>query len=79
MKNSNIYTKPPTEGEINTMNKKKQEIAVIGDTQIDETSLFARVVEIIETRKRRAGSFANREVTLMYWEVGRHIGSALLG
>ncbi|WP_461252124.1 PDDEXK nuclease domain-containing protein, partial [Treponema sp. R8-4-B8] len=27
----------------------------------------------------RAGMYANREVTLMYWEIGRYIGSVLLG
>jgi hypothetical protein len=60
------------------MDKKKQGIALTEDTQIDETTLFVRVVEIIENRKHRAGSFANREVTLMYWEIGRYISSFLL-
>ena len=47
--------------------------------QIDESALFTRVSEIIENRKSRAGAYANREVTMMYWEVGEHIGSVLLG
>jgi predicted nuclease of restriction endonuclease-like (RecB) superfamily len=47
-------------------------------TQIDENSLFVRVAEIIENRKQRAGSFANREVTLMYWEIGQHINTVVL-
>ena len=46
---------------------------------IDESVLFKRTCEIIETRKSRAGAYANREVTLMYWEIGRYIGSVLLG
>ncbi|MDR2561889.1 MAG: hypothetical protein LBC63_08995, partial [Holophagales bacterium] len=46
---------------------------------VDENTLFARVAEIIENRRSRAGAYANREVTLMYWEIGRHIGSVLLG
>ena len=25
-----------------------------------------------------AGAYANREVTLMYWEIGRYVGSVLL-
>ena len=45
---------------------------------IDEGSLFARVSEIIENRKARAGAYANREVTLMYWEIGQYIGSIML-
>ena len=45
---------------------------------IDERSLFSNVAHIIETRKFRAGAYANREVTLMYWEIGRHINSVVL-
>ena len=60
------------------MSKKKPETALSGEMQIDENSLFARVAEIIETRKSRAGAYANREVTLMYWEIGRHINSVVL-
>ena len=46
---------------------------------VDETALFATVAGIIETRKSRAGAYANREVTLMYWEIGRYINTVLLG
>ena len=49
------------------MAKKKQELSV----QIDEAALFRRISEIIENRKIRAGAYANREIALMYWEVGR--------
>jgi len=49
-----------------------------GELQIDENSLFDRVAEIIETRKARAGTYANCEVTLMYWEIGRYINSVVL-
>ena len=45
----------------------------------DEAALFARVAEIIENRKTRAAAYANSEVTLMYWEIGKYIGSVLLG
>jgi hypothetical protein len=40
--------------------------------------LFKRTCEIIEIRKRRAGSFANSEIILMYWEIGQYISSAIL-
>jgi hypothetical protein len=53
-------------------------IAKNGAESIDETALFTRVSEIIEARKIRAGAYANLEVTLMYWEVGRYVGSAIL-
>jgi len=56
---------------------KKQEIAS-GKIQIDENSLFQRVSAIIENRRNRAGAYANREVTLMYWEIGRYINMAVL-
>ena len=61
------------------MGKKKNEITVKEETGIDEIALFERVSAIIESRKHRAGAYANREVTLMYWEVGEHISSVLLG
>ena len=44
----------------------------------DEAALFTRVSAIIEKRKHRAAAYANREVTLMFWEVGKYIGSVLL-
>jgi len=58
---------------------KKKKSLVLKNTQIDESSLFSHVSKIIEKRKNRAGMYANREVTLMYWEIGRYIGSVLLG
>jgi len=60
------------------VSKKKQAITLPDKLQIDENSLFARVAEIIENRKTRAGVYANREVTLMYWEIGRYINSVVL-
>ena len=51
------------------MSKKKQ----VGEylPAIDEARFFERGSEIIENRKSRAGAYANREVTLMYWEIAR--------
>jgi predicted nuclease of restriction endonuclease-like (RecB) superfamily len=46
---------------------------------VDENALFERVAAIIENRKGRAAAYANSEVTLMYWEVGKYIGSVVLG
>ena len=45
---------------------------------IDETQLFERVVEIIENRKSCAAVHNNYEFTLMFWEVGRYVSSAVL-
>jgi len=61
------------------MSKRNLATAQADKLDVDETSLFARVAEIIETRKTRAGAYANREVTLMYWEIGRYINSVVLG
>jgi len=58
---------------------KKKKALSQNSTQIDESSLFTHISKIIEKRKYRAGMYANREVTLMYWEIGRYIGSVLLG
>ena len=49
------------------MSKKKNEIV-----------LFERVSSIIENRKHRAGAYANREIVLMYWELGKYINSVVL-
>jgi len=57
----------------------KRKAFSLKNTQIDENSLFTQISKIIEKRKNRAGMYANREVTLMYWEIGRYIGSVLLG
>jgi predicted nuclease of restriction endonuclease-like (RecB) superfamily len=58
----------------------KKDMAIIAGNArtIDEAALFERVASIIENRKARAGAYANREVTLMYWEVGHHVGAVLL-
>ncbi|GHV69640.1 DUF1016 domain-containing protein [Spirochaetia bacterium] len=58
---------------------KQQSKPLIDSDLIDETALFQKITEIIETRKSRAGAYANREVTLMYWEIGHFVGSVLLG
>ena len=60
------------------MSKKKNEIAIQGVTQIDETALFERVAAIIENRKFRVQAQVNREIALMYWEVGEYINSVIL-
>ena len=63
------------------MPKNKKEITKKAQptTPINETTLFRKISKIIEFRKTRAGVFANQEVTLMYWEIGRYIGTILLG
>ena len=60
------------------MKEKKNVLIAQGESHIDENQIFERVSEIIETRKYRAGMYANREVTLMYWEVGHYINSIVL-
>ena len=61
------------------MDNKKKDLAVQGEKQIDEITLFERVSSIIENRKYRAQAQVNQESILMFWEVGKHIGSILLG
>jgi len=60
------------------MSKNKKEIVLKMDKHIDETQLFECVVEIIESRKSRAAAHINHESTLMFWEVGRYVSSAIL-
>ena len=61
------------------MSKKEQELAVQRKTPIDEIALFKQVSAIIENRKLRAQVQANQESVLMFWEIGKYIGSVLLG
>ena len=58
--------------------RKTQHFIVKGEMSVDEAALFKRISEIIEGRKTRAGAYANREIILMYWEVGIHINSVVL-
>jgi len=60
------------------MSEKKNELTVQGESQIDESAVFSRVSSIIENRKFRAQSKANQENILMFWEIGKYIGSVLL-
>ena len=41
--------------------------------------MFLDIASIIERRKANAVNTANAEIVLMFWEVGRHINTALLG
>jgi|GEM_PF-6740330 len=42
------------------------ELERLDQVLIDEAALYEQVVAIIENRKYRAGSYANREITLMF-------------
>ena len=48
------------------MSKKNQDLIIKNEIQIDGLGIFERVANIIETRKLSAGSYVNREITLMY-------------
>ena len=60
------------------MAKKKNEIIAHGEVQVSDTQIFKHVANIIESRKYRAGIFANCEITLMYWEIGHYVNSIVL-
>jgi len=61
------------------MNKKRHELIIQDKNQINEIVLFEHVSAIIENRKLRAQVKANQESVLMFWEIGKYIGSVLLG
>lgn len=50
----------------------------VNNSLVNGNLLFARVSEIIENRKASAASYANQQVTLMFWEVGKYINSTVL-
>jgi predicted nuclease of restriction endonuclease-like (RecB) superfamily len=60
------------------MAKKKNEIVKQNEVDITDLQIFERVAAIIESRKYRAGVFANSEITIMYWEVGHYVNSVVL-
>ena len=61
------------------MDKKKNELTAHDEEHIDESALYERVSAIIENRKLRAQVQVNQESIIMFWEVGKYIGSVLLG
>jgi predicted nuclease of restriction endonuclease-like (RecB) superfamily len=58
--------------------KKQKALVSIKSSAPNEAALFKQISTIIEKRRYRAGAYANREVTLMYWEIGGHINSSIL-
>jgi predicted nuclease of restriction endonuclease-like (RecB) superfamily len=56
----------------------KNDTVITPEINIDEASLFKHVSSIIEKRKYLAAAYANREMTLMFWDVGEYINSAIL-
>ncbi len=60
------------------MSDNKKELMPQSDKSIDGTVLFEYVSSIIENRKYRAQAQANQESILMFWEIGKYIGSVLL-
>jgi hypothetical protein len=52
---------------------KNKKALPLNNTQINESLLFTHISKIIKKRKYRAGMYANREVTLMYWEISYYI------
>lgn len=63
---------------------KKQKVLVPRKTSVagkavpSEAALFKQVSKIIEKRRYNAGAYANREITLMYWEIGNYISAVVL-
>jgi len=60
------------------MSKNKNEFVVQKEKRIDESKMFEYISNIIEKRKSCAETYANREITLMYWEVGHFINTVVL-
>jgi len=45
---------------------------------INDSILFNHISKIIENRKFHAATYANQEINLMFWEIGRYINSVIL-
>ena len=48
------------------------------ENPVNEATLFEHISKIIEDRKFHAAVYANCEVNLMFWEIGRYINSVIL-
>ena len=57
---------------------KKKALKPSPTTPVNETILFIHISKIIENRKTHAAAYANREINLMFWEIGRYINSVIL-
>jgi predicted nuclease of restriction endonuclease-like (RecB) superfamily len=71
-------TKKPTKETVMKCPKNQDVPPALVEFQPGEADLFVQLSEIIESRKNRAGAYANREITLMYWEIGGYIKSNIL-
>jgi hypothetical protein len=58
--------------------KKDKKLQIPSANPINEAALFEHISKIIEDRKTSASAYANREVNLLFWEVGQYINSAIL-
>jgi predicted nuclease of restriction endonuclease-like (RecB) superfamily len=58
--------------------KKQKALTPRKNSLPSEATLFKHVSSIIEKRRYWAGAYANREMILMYWEIGNYISSVLL-
>lgn len=69
---------------VSKKSRKKQKALVPRKTSIaskavpSEVVLLKHVSSIIDKRRYNAGAYANREITLMYWEIGYYISSVVL-
>ena len=55
------------------MSLEKKELKTQSVVSIKEAALIKNITKIIESRKNRAGAFANREVMCQFWHGGTYI------
>jgi len=64
---------------INLMSKEMVKIIdLVNEIIVDESVLFENACKIIDFRKNNTMSYANQEITLMYWEIGKFISDHIL-
>ena len=64
---------------MSALSKKNKELIPQELPAVDEVALFKHISAIIDNRRYRAGAYANLEKTIMFWEIGEHINTVLLG
>jgi predicted nuclease of restriction endonuclease-like (RecB) superfamily len=58
--------------------KQKNDLKTENPLIINEDLLLTHISQIIENRKACTYSYANQEITLMFWEIGHYINSVVL-
>ncbi|MDR0779059.1 MAG: DUF1016 N-terminal domain-containing protein [Methanomassiliicoccaceae archaeon] len=62
-----------------TEEKREKRCDIELDMKLNKNSMISHISEMIDDRRCRAYSRVNQEMMMMFWEIGRHLNSVVLG